>query len=269
MMADKCSDNGQLGRAFYQTVDRESVYSSGCDPSKHPFYPLLNQFIDKWELGTQRCLEIGSAKGVFQDLVSDYTGVDVADSLSIYYHKKFIPVFDAKLPFPDSSFDAIFSYATHEHIPDLETALEEIVRVLKPGGVCLFAPAWHTRSWFSQGYQVRPYSEFKWKGKIIKLTIPLLDFVLIRWPFVICRRVLRLCEHLLAREQPRPLKYKRLKPNYETYLQSDSDACNSLDPFDVIVWFKSRGFICHGYENLGRALFIRSLALELQKPVCR
>jgi SAM-dependent methyltransferase len=189
------------------------------------------------------------------------------EDLRSYYHKPYYKVPGAQLPFSDNLFDGVFTYTTHEHIPDLEIALEEIVRVLKPGGVCLFAPAWHTRSWFSKGYKVRPYSELALGEKFIKLTIPFRDFILIRWPFVICRRIMRLFEYILNDRSANPLRYKKLKPNYEVYWHSDSDACNSIDPFDVILWFKSRGFICCGYEKLLTALFVRTYALELQKPI--
>lgn len=38
------------------------------------------------------------------------------------------------LPFPDGEFDAVFSKSVFEHIHDQERALDEQVRVLKPGG---------------------------------------------------------------------------------------------------------------------------------------
>jgi SAM-dependent methyltransferase len=254
-----------LRKEFYENVDRDNIYNVETDPSKHPFCGVLVEFIKKWNLKDKKCLEIGSSKGLFQDLVDDYTGVDITETLSRYYHKTFISVYGSELPFPDESFDAVFTYATHEHIPDVETALTEIVRVLKPDGVCLFAPAWHTRPWFAQGYQVRPYNQLTLREKIIKFSIPYRDFMLIRWPLVLLRRFLRLLVYLLSNAQPKRLRYKEIKANYEVYWQSDSDACNSLDPFDVILWFKSRGFICHDYNSLLKALFVRSYALELQK----
>jgi len=252
---------------FYQAVDREKVYAAETDPLHHPFYSTLQRFIEKWDLYDKKCLEIGSAKGLFQDMVQHYTGVDVAENLSDYYHKKYVVIADARLPFPNESFEGIFTYATHEHIPDLETALQEIVRVLAPGGVCLFAPAWHTRPWFAEGYQVRPFSDLPLKGKLIKISISLRDFALVRWPKVLLKRLLGLVLFAFDRGgRLRPLKYKKLKANYEVFWQSDSDACNSLDPFDVILWFRSRRIICHGYQNLLKALYVRTIALELQKP---
>ncbi|MEX2446148.1 MAG: class I SAM-dependent methyltransferase [Dehalococcoidia bacterium] len=42
-----------------------------------------------------------------------------------------------RLPFPDSHFDLVFSVAVFEHVQDYDSALQEIRRVLKPGGVAL------------------------------------------------------------------------------------------------------------------------------------
>ncbi len=39
------------------------------------------------------------------------------------------------LPFPDDSFDAVFSHAVVEHLREPRAALQEMRRVLKPGGV--------------------------------------------------------------------------------------------------------------------------------------
>lgn len=41
----------------------------------------------------------------------------------------------ASLRFSDGQFDAVFSSATLEHVPDAARAVREIVRVLKPGGI--------------------------------------------------------------------------------------------------------------------------------------
>jgi ubiquinone/menaquinone biosynthesis C-methylase UbiE len=44
----------------------------------------------------------------------------------------------SSLPFPDSSMDAVFGFGVLHHIPDWQAALNEIVRVLKPGGIYFF-----------------------------------------------------------------------------------------------------------------------------------
>ncbi len=78
-----------LRKKFYEDIDRDGVYTCEANSTRHPFYNLLVDFLTKWNLKDKRCLEIGSSKGLFQDLVHDYIGVDVASQLSQYYHKKF------------------------------------------------------------------------------------------------------------------------------------------------------------------------------------
>ena len=39
---------------------------------------------------------------------------------------------------PANSFDFVFCYAAAHHFPDMQKTLEEIYRILKPGGTCFF-----------------------------------------------------------------------------------------------------------------------------------
>ncbi len=50
------------------------------------------------------------------------------------------------MPIEDSTYDAVYSIATLEHIPDPAAAMKEMIRVLKPGGVmyCCSNPLWHS-----------------------------------------------------------------------------------------------------------------------------
>ena len=43
------------------------------------------------------------------------------------------------LPYPDATFDLVVGHAVLHHIPDVELALREVLRVLKPGGRFVFA----------------------------------------------------------------------------------------------------------------------------------
>ena len=45
----------------------------------------------------------------------------------------------AALPFEDASFDLVLGHAVLHHLPELERAFAEFLRVLRPGGVLLFA----------------------------------------------------------------------------------------------------------------------------------
>lgn len=48
-----------------------------------------------------------------------------------------------KLPFPDGSFQTAISNSSLEHIPDIESALREAARVLRPGGRLIFCSPSH------------------------------------------------------------------------------------------------------------------------------
>lgn len=56
----------------------------------------------------------------------------------------------ASLPYEDSSITGVISSDVLEHLDDLHSALGEIRRILKPGGVFVFDTINRTRwSWFS------------------------------------------------------------------------------------------------------------------------
>src|SRR4029079_12466389 len=44
-----------------------------------------------------------------------------------------------ELPYPDASFDLVVGHAVLHHVPDVERALGEVLRVLRPGGRFVFA----------------------------------------------------------------------------------------------------------------------------------
>jgi SAM-dependent methyltransferase len=43
----------------------------------------------------------------------------------------------ARLPFPDNMFDCLYTMGTLEHLPEPESAFQELRRVLKPGGLAI------------------------------------------------------------------------------------------------------------------------------------
>jgi ubiquinone/menaquinone biosynthesis C-methylase UbiE len=52
-------------------------------------------------------------------------------------HVKVVQTSALELPFPDNSFDCVYSFGVLHHIPDVDTALMEIHRVLRPGGTVM------------------------------------------------------------------------------------------------------------------------------------
>jgi ubiquinone/menaquinone biosynthesis C-methylase UbiE len=68
-----------------------------------------------------------------------------------WYLNRIVPGVGEALPFPDNYFDYVTTYQTLEHVQDLGKCLDEMLRVLKPGGkLKIHAPDY--RSWFEPHY---------------------------------------------------------------------------------------------------------------------
>jgi SAM-dependent methyltransferase len=244
-------------KCFY---DREYAFDQYCPkkrPESHSLYNSLKYFIDSFHLYGKSCLEIGCGRGIFQDMVEDYTGIDISDSVRPYIHKSFFQCSATQLPFSDNEYDAIWTIHVLEHIPDPEKVLIEIRRVIKPGGVLFLAPAWQCRPWAAKGYPVRPYSDFNLLGKINKTLIPIRNSLLFRSLNIFPKRIIRLFQ-LLIPSGPLVFKFKKLEPNFDNFWMEDSDAVNSMDPFEAIVWFTSYNDECINYPTIIRKFFVRT-----------
>lgn len=253
-------------RKFYTEKYASGEYGGSAKGADKPFYPRLIRFITEYRVsGKDRCLEIGSGKGAFQDVVADYTGIDYSESVSGYYHKPFISASATDLPFEDESFDYLWSNAVWEHISEPEIALNEAIRVLKKGGVFLLAPAWHCRPWAANGYQVRPYSDFNLFGKIYKFIIPALNFLPYRMLKMFVKRVFWTFVYCFTPSERFHLPYKKLEANYEVFWQSDSDACCDLDPFLTILWLRAKGYEIVSHPKFINQFLARNEAIEIKK----
>lgn len=250
-------------KVFYDRQFKQKEYGRPVKPEDHSHYSVLKQFIESYQLQRKRCLEVGCGRGAFQDIVEDYTGVDISNSVRTFLHKPFFQSNATKLPFEDNSFEAAWTIAVLEHVPDPEKALLEIRRVLKPEGLFHLAAAWQCRSWAADGYPMRPYSDFNLKGKIIKASIPLRNSVLFRSMHVFPGR---LAQYLKRSVSKSPLRFRcrKLRPNYDHFWMADSDAINSMDPFEAILWFVSRGDQCLSYPNWLSRFLVRTGAINFR-----
>ena len=201
----------------------------------------VSEFVDHFNLGKKSVLEIGSGRGYLQDVADKYTGLDISPSVARFYHKKFIVGTATALPFPDDSFDGVWSIWVFEHVPNPEQAFREMRRVTRNNGVIFLFPAWNANAWAAQGYSVRPYSDFGLLGKLVKASVPFRSSSQIKTAGIL---PVRLSRWLAAQLGPTTLRYRRLQPNYDEYWVPDSDAVNSIDSYEGALWFLSRGDEC-------------------------
>jgi SAM-dependent methyltransferase len=118
--------------------------------------------------GVENILDIGSGAGQvlshlirYSNAATNITGVDISLMMLSRAQKRlknnrprFVLGDLAQLPFANQAFDCVTCCYVLEHVPDARRGLEEIVRVLKPGGRVLlfvtednFSGAWTSRFW--------------------------------------------------------------------------------------------------------------------------
>lgn len=226
----------------------------------------LAEFVDLYGLKDKKVLEVGSGQGSLQDLVDDYTGLDISAAAASKYHKKFVVASATAMPFADNTFDAVWTVWVVEHIPEPERALREMRRVLKPGGKLMLYVAWNADSWLADGFDVRPYSDFNWKGKAVKASLLVRNTGYFRSSYQLPTRLLRWAQYGLN-GKTEPLRFHALEPNYATYWQADSDAAIGLDGFEALLWHKAQGDVCLSCESMIGSLAKPSDAwtLEIRK----
>lgn len=137
------------------------------------------------------------------------------------------------IPLATDSFDLVFSHEVLEHVQDDQKAINEMVRVLKPGGrIVLFCP--------NRGYPFETHGHY-WKGKYHFGNTPLINWL------------------------PRPLR-DRLAPHVEVYTRRDLAKLFEGLP----VKFVERRTIFGAYDNIIErrprfGKFLRSALQALEK----
>ena len=241
-------------QSYYNRVYKASIENTGG--SDHEYVDVnrgaaktngvldqVQDFVTRYGLEHARTLEVGAGSGQLQDIVNDYTGLDIAASAAHYFHKPFVQGSALELPFDDNVFDAAWTVWTLEHVPDPEKAMEELRRVTKPGGMIFFFPAWNCTSWAAAGYEVRPYENLSLTEKAAKASLAIRAGQLFRFSYLGPTRLIRYAA-AGAFDGPTQLRYTALRPNYTNFWKADSDAIASIDAVESMVWFESRGDTC-------------------------
>src|SRR6516165_8034814 len=123
--------------AFYRTLDEH----------RYKVHPRLQSAIGFEKTAGLRVLEIGCGCGSeaerFARAGANYTAVDLTEAALCITRKRFELANlqgrffqgDAEnLPFPDESFDIVYSHGVLHHTPDTPKTIREVYRVLSPGG---------------------------------------------------------------------------------------------------------------------------------------
>ncbi|HED16122.1 MAG TPA: class I SAM-dependent methyltransferase [Gammaproteobacteria bacterium] len=109
---------------------------------------LNDYFCD--DIQTLRVLDVGASTGIIDHYLAQHfgsvTGIDIDKSAIQIASKEFIlanlhfQIGDAMaIDAPHDSFDIVICSQVYEHVPNAKKMIEEIYRVLRPGGVCYFA----------------------------------------------------------------------------------------------------------------------------------
>lgn len=119
---------------------RKSVWQPTAD-GLDPVNEALNA-IDRALVGDARILEVGCGTGVMAEQINALPGVTL---IATDFSPRFVELTAARgvdareadicyLPFDDASFDVVYAGWMLYHVRDLERALNEVRRVLRPGG---------------------------------------------------------------------------------------------------------------------------------------
>lgn len=107
---------------------------------------LMKQFVDRYIQSGQNVLDVGSQvvdaqKDSYRMLMPEgvrYTGFDVEDGQNV----DIVAIYPYQWPFRDGQFDAVLCGQVLEHVEFPWLTMQEIARVLKPGGYgCIIAPS--------------------------------------------------------------------------------------------------------------------------------
>lgn len=146
------------------------------------YYPYLEKHIPFSEMKGMKVLEIGLGYGTVSQRLAesgaDYTGLDIAagpvamvnnrlEQLGLTGKACQGSILDA--PFPDNTFDWVVAIGCFHHTGNLQRALEEARRVLKPGGKAMVMVyyAYSYRRWqYATGTTFRHFLGDKFKFKM-------------------------------------------------------------------------------------------------------
>jgi ubiquinone/menaquinone biosynthesis C-methylase UbiE len=140
------SGSHDSNRNYYDTFS-ETYENHRGENDPGGYHELLDEleteFVRRFAHGRE-VLEVGCGTGLvlrrIQGFASKARGVDLSPGMLAKARERGLDVLEGsatELPFEDSSFDVTCSFKVLAHVPDIERALSEMVRVTRPGGTVL------------------------------------------------------------------------------------------------------------------------------------
>jgi SAM-dependent methyltransferase len=129
-----------------------TTYEDGRDSRYHRFLDDAEVRLTTPHAEGRDVLEVGCGTGLILErlakIASQARGVDLSAGMLEKARARGLNVVQGsatELPFPDASFDVACSFKVLAHVPDLQQALSEMARVVRPGGV-IIAELYNQRS---------------------------------------------------------------------------------------------------------------------------
>lgn len=140
--------NSHVNNEYYTSEQRASAaYFDEIEARRYAWHYHLRELFDSLQGSHGKLLEIGCGIGVDSIQLArcgfDVTAVDLTEN-ALAVAKDYAALRGVtidfqlanaeQLPFENDSFEAVYSFGVLHHTPDIEAAVREVHRVLKPGG---------------------------------------------------------------------------------------------------------------------------------------
>jgi SAM-dependent methyltransferase len=238
--------------AFYGERDRRECYQEmlGHQEDGPPAEESVRHLMPKYicDLKPACMLEVGCADGrLYRQLRSygytgEYVGIDVADYLirdnqRRHPEAEWRPAKVYDIPFEDNAFELCFSLYVLEHLVYPESALREMIRILRPGGrlVLVFPDIAQSGLLGSQQLGFSPMGTAKERlrdGKFIDALVSLYDSRF---------RLPRALKKAATEFGPFPVNTSPICLHYPTLMAPDIDAVYLASKSEVQSWAEQNG----------------------------
>jgi SAM-dependent methyltransferase len=247
---------------FYKERTESRIGPVSQDPAAAAeYYDRYVRFVSEYLPRGGSLLELGSATGMAAACLAAAGYRTTATDLGHAFFRTdlrsstlhFAAADSLSLPFRDAAFDGVASFQTLEHVPDPQRALDEMLRVVKPGGWIFVAgpnllgliPSLHLllyvipryrplRLWFRRD---EPHIAYPFGS-----TYPDIATILVK-------NVGRIVWKLVDRN----VTFLTRTPDYRVPMHADADSAYLLNPIDIVKYLRGRA--CTIASSRGRGWF--------------